>query len=122
MEQTLKHCLQVSKTCASLYGEDSKEAIVGLYHDYLEDSIMDEQELSALVLKRPDGQEVMEAVRVISRSPQETYFSYIERVKHHPLAKKVKIVDLIVNMFLREEPPVDSLRKRYTKALKTLIE
>lgn len=121
MDKIIEHCIQVSRVCSVLYGEKSKEMFVGLYHDYLEDKIMDEPTLASIVLAIPDGKELMDAIVAISRNPEETYFSYIQRVKQNPLATRVKIADLIVNLFLRDTEPQPSLKKRYVKAIGELL-
>ena len=73
---------------ASLF-ETPKEKIIALLHDTLEDT-----DLSPECIKKEFGEQVLEAVVVLTKRKGEEYFSYIERVKAHPLARRIKIADL----------------------------
>lgn len=88
--------------------------MVAYLHDILEDTEATESDL------REEGfsPEVIKSVLEITRSPAESYFDYIKRVKKDEVARVVKIHDLTFN--LTKSPP-ESLRGRYKKALSILL-
>lgn len=98
-----------------------KAKIVALLHDVLEDG-----DISIEILKRYFSKDVCNSVLTLTRSPQEPYFAYIERVKKDPLAKQVKIKDLEHNMTVTrlKTLTVKDFRRlsRYLKAYKELTD
>lgn len=94
-----------------------------LLHDIFEDTDTSEDEVRTL-----DGvdDEVIEAVKCLTRSKDETYMEYIERVSKNPIAKVVKLADLKDNMDITRYESFDdvsiSLLERYHKAYKYLID
>ena len=95
---------------------------VAILHDIIEDAdpnIWDHDEL----VKRVEGfgAEIADAVKAITKSPDEKYFDYIVRVKANEIAAKVKLADLKINYSTISEIPdpetVKSLSKRYEKAI-----
>lgn len=69
--------------------EGEKAKAVALLHDVLEDTYLTEGDLRPVF-----GDEITDAVLILTRDEQEDYFDYIRRVKKHPLAKQVKLADL----------------------------
>ena len=67
------------------------------------------------------GAVVAEAVEAITRG-DEGYFHYIERVKAHPVARAVKIADLLDHLGGAPHPPPGGLLKRYVKARDILLD
>jgi hypothetical protein len=73
--------------------------IVGVLHDVLEDSDIDEAEIAEALDISLDS-DVMNALRAISREDGEPYVDYIERCGRNELARVVKMHDLEDNMNL----------------------
>lgn len=94
-------------------------------HDVLEDTSVTVDAL------RDAGfsESVIEAVEALTRRPDETYAAFIDRVKAHPVARRIKLADLEDNLDLRrladpDSPsPADMDRvKRYYRAWTTLTD
>lgn len=98
-------------------GNDQK--IVALLHDVLEDTDVTEDSLRNLF-----GDEIADAVVLMTRAPNDRYKDYVKRIKTNPLATAVKIADIRHNMDVSRLPKVtiaDIERKRkYAKALRFL--
>lgn len=103
---------------ANQFQELSDEWIVGLFHDILEDTTVDPQDLMML-LSRFNKKPLFEHIEAITRKEDETYFNYIKRL--HGVSKIVKIADLRHNLS-RVETLKPSLKKRYEKALSIMME
>lgn len=86
-----------------------KRAIVGLLHDEIEDGYMTEAEVRSLV-----GDELCDAVKVLTKGEGEDYMEYIGRVKEHAIARSVKLCDIYNN--LSGSPTKDQARK-YSMAI-----
>lgn len=63
-----------------------------LLHDVVEDTHVTIEELESEFPK-----EVTEAVRLLTRDKDMDYFSYINEIQKNPIAKKVKLADIIHN-------------------------
>lgn len=102
-----------------LAGETLDEMIVGVLHDVIEDT-----ELTRYDLEEEFPEHIVEAVEVLTRLEEETYFEFVERVALHPLALAVKIHDIDDNSDPTRELPDKhkGLLDRYAKAKKILIE
>ena len=104
---------------AKLKSEDEK--IVALLHDTLEDTSLTKNDLEAFGFEA----NIVEAVVAITRLKDEDYFEFIRRVKNNPLAKKVKIADLLHNSNLNRltviKPEDLERQKKYLKALEILL-
>ena len=101
---------------------DAAEAqVVGWLHDTVEDTAMTLSEIEAQF-----GPETAAAVNAISRREGEAWSAYLERVQVNPIARLVKISDLIDNSNLGRIPVVtmkDVKRQaKYNRALKKLME
>ena len=105
--------------------DTEEEKVVAWLHDTLEDrpEMCVQGQLYSFELIY--GVEVANALKAITRLPDESYADYIKRVKKNPLATKVKISDLIDNSNLQRLGTVtveDVLRqKKYNKALLYLM-
>lgn len=64
-----------------------------LLHDVLEDTRITIEEL-----QKEFPKEVAEAVMLLTHQPGEDYYEYVGRLKDHPMAKLVKLMDLKHNM------------------------
>ena len=103
---------------ASAFEEGSDAWIVGLFHDLLEDTHLEEAELRSFLNKYQKGELVAEII-AITRLETEKYFDYIRRLTG--LARVVKMADLNQNLS-RKDTLKTSLEERYTKALQLLAE
>ena len=101
--------------------EDPAVQVVGWLHDTMEDTAVTLSEIEAQF-----GPETAAAVGAISRRDGEKWSDYLGRVAANPVARQVKISDLIDNSNLGRIPHVtmkDVKRQtRYNKALEKLLE
>lgn len=110
-EPYILHSLRVMMNCSS-----HEEKIVAVLHDVLEDTSCTEAYLEGVL----ESDRLLNAIKAITRYPDEKYFDYICRLKNNELARKVKIADLIDNV--SRVGASGSLRKRYYKALGILCD
>ena len=101
---------------------DTPEAqVVGWLHDTVEDTPLTVRDIEAAF-----GPETAAAVDAVSRREDEAWSDYLERVAANPMARQVKISDLIDNSNLQRLPRVtlkDVMRQaKYNKALLKLLE
>ena len=98
-----------------------QEQVVGWLHDTVEDTGLTLDEITERF-----GSATAEAVDAISRREGESWEAYLCRVKANPMARRVKISDLIDNSNLARIPCIamrDVERQaRYNRALKELLE
>ena len=101
--------------------ENPEAEVVAWLHDTVEDTPLTLSEISAQF-----GLETAAAVDAVSRRDGETWNDYLCRVKANPIARQVKISDLIDNSNLGRIPAVtmkDVKRQaKYNKALQMLME
>ena len=83
------------KAVSNLVNSDEEKAVAYL-HDVLEDTYITEKDL--LQMGIPNN--IVLAVKVLTKEKNEPYTKYIERVKENKLASTVKIADLQHNMNL----------------------
>lgn len=113
----IEHPLHVAKAMNT-----ENEVCTALLHDVIEDTDYTFDDL------RIEGfsEEVIEALRLLTHKPGDTYMDYICAIKSNPLATKVKIADLYHNSDLTRLPNVtqaDGKRvKKYAEALALLEE
>ena len=91
---------------------DSEEScVVALLHDVIEDS-----DITLEILSKYFNDDIITALRVLTKKENDDYVMYIKRVKTNKLATKVKIKDLEHNRDLRRLDEVtDKDRKRSLK-------
>lgn len=94
----------------------SDEWVVGLFHDILEDTDIDEH-LLFCHLSLVGKYDMFKEIFNITRKKGETYFEYIRRLDG--IAREVKIADLKHHLS-RTTTLTLSLKSRYEKALKLL--
>lgn len=85
-------------------GWDAPEAarIAAVLHDVVEDTAIQLRDLRRLGY----SEEVLAAVELLSRRPDDSYEQFIERVLPNSIARRVKRADLEDNMELRRLPIV----------------
>ena len=95
--------------------------VVGWLHDTVEDT-----PLTVEAIAGQFGPETAAAVDAISRRDGEFWEDYLERVKVNPIARRVKISDLIDNSNLSRLPRVTKAdverQAKYNRALLYLME
>lgn len=95
--------------------------VVGWLHDTVEDTDITLDAIEALF-----GPQTAAAVDAISRRKGESWDDYLERVRENPVARQVKISDLIDNSNLSRTPQVTmrdvERQAKYNRALKMLLE
>lgn len=91
---------------------DSEEScVVALLHDVIEDS-----DITLEILSKYFNDDIIAALRVLTKKENDDYIIYIKRVKTNKLATKVKIKDLEHNRDLtRLDEVTDKDRKRSSK-------
>jgi (p)ppGpp synthase/HD superfamily hydrolase len=96
------------------------EMIVAVLHDVIEDTEIAITDLINLGF----SDRVINALRLLTKNPSETYQQYIENISTNDLARKIKIEDLKDNMDISRLPeisPKDLERlAKYHRAVKTL--
>jgi (p)ppGpp synthase/HD superfamily hydrolase len=92
------------------------ERIVAVLHDVVEDSDVTLDDLRRMGYSA----EIVAAIDQLSRREDETYEQFIQRIKPHPLAVRVKLGDLLDNMDIRRNAALDEKAlerfQRYQKA------
>ena len=95
--------------------------VVGWLHDTVEDTGLTLEEVEARF-----GPATAAAVDAVSRREGEAWDAYLERVKADPVARQVKISDLIDNSNLSRIPRVTmkdvERQAKYNRALRYLLE
>ncbi len=94
---------------------DTPEAMqAAVLHDVLEDTPVTVESLRDAGFSEP----VIEAVDALTRRPDETYTAFIDRVKAHPIARRIKLADLEDNLDLRRLPDPDHPSRADTDRVK----
>jgi (p)ppGpp synthase/HD superfamily hydrolase len=110
----------LKRTMISL-SEDEKEyaQCVALLHDVIEDSPITYEDL---LIKHQLPLEIVDAVKILTKTKGEDYSLYLTRVKKNKLARVVKLADLLHNSDLTRLPRVkDEDQKRRLKYLKSML-
>lgn len=96
---------------------DTEEScIVALLHDVVEDS-----DITIDYLSKYFSEEVMGALKILTKNENDDYVEYIKRVKTNKLATKVKLKDLKHNSDLtRLDIVTDEDRERSTKYINAI--
>lgn len=105
-----------------LYAEgDEKVKCAAVLHDVMEDSDMTETDL----IKIGFGEDIITALKLLTREEGQDYFDYVRALKKNSIAKAVKLADLKDNMDMsriKEPTERDFLRLEKYKKAKTLLE
>ena len=91
-----------------------EERMAAVLHDVVEDTHVTFEDLRAAGI--PES--VLEAVRLLTHEKETPYEAYVEALKSHPVARRVKLADLEDNSDIRrlkgiEEKDLERLRKYY---------
>lgn len=101
----------------ALLVETAAEKVVGLLHDVVEDTPITIEDLRA----QGFSEEIVQAVKAITRGLTESRMSYLKRVKENPIARAVKIADLKHNSDLsRIANPTEADYKRTQEYLREI--
>lgn len=99
--------------------DSETECIVALLHDVVEDT-----EVTLEQLEKEFPKEVIESIELLTHGENVNYMEYIKELSQNPIAKKVKIADLLHNSDetrLEKITIKDVARKeKYKKALEFL--
>ena len=99
--------------------DNEESCVVALLHDVVEDSNITLEDLSKYF-----NEDIIEALRTLTKEENDDYVEYIKRVKTNKLATKVKLKDLEHNMDLtRLDEITDDDRnrsKKYSDAIRYL--
>ncbi|ADO69928.1 HD domain-containing protein [Stigmatella aurantiaca] len=82
--------------------ETEAERMAAILHDVVEDTPYTLERLRALGYP----EEVLGALDCLTKREGETYEAFVERIRPHPLARRVKLADLEDNMDVRRLPSV----------------
>ncbi len=101
--------------------ETQDECIVAILHDVVEDTNVTFEQL-----EKDFSNTVIEALKLLTHDKSVPYDEYIIKLKDNPIAKKVKLADLMHNSDttrLSQLTPKDTIRnKKYENAKKILSE
>ena len=101
---------------------DENSTIVALLHDVIEDTDYTTDDLRAMGF----SSEVIEAIALLTHEPDVPYEDYLRRIKTNPLAKTVKIADILHNSDQSRlddnDPRAEYLKKKYSRALQIMEE
>ena len=100
--------------------ETESEVCVALLHDVVEDSDMTLDDLRL----HGFSDNIMDALALLTHDGGVEYLEYIQRIKYNPLAKKIKLADLLHNSDESRVDVVDekmaSRWEKYQEAIKIL--
>lgn len=101
--------------------DDEDSTVAALLHDVVEDTDYSLQDLQDMGF----GDEVVDALKLLTHDPRVPYMEYVKAIAENPLARKVKLADLEHNSDisrLDHEPTEADLERRmkYRKAMEIL--
>ena len=99
---------------AWLSGNDDDTIATAWLHDVIEDTAENGVTLRAAGV----SENVIRAVMALTKHPGQEYDEYIKNVKKNPMARKVKIADMINNLC---DMPTSAQIKKYNRGLKALL-
>lgn len=113
-EAYIKHPIRVMQDV-----ETEDEKVVALLHDVVEDSVMSFEDL-----ERRFSDEIVDAVKAMTKKDDESYSEFIERAKENEIAREVKKADIRDNLDLSrlDEVTEEDLErvKKYHRSLNEL--
>lgn len=109
------YIIHPGRVASRLKSESAEIIATAWLHDVLEDTGLTRDEL----VERGVKPEVAHAVVCLTKMPGEPYENYLRVVKANPIARKVKIADMLDN--LSDSPSERQIRK-YAKGLLALVD
>ena len=106
----ITHPQRVAARCA---GDEIAEAAAWL-HDVLEDTAVTVEDLHAAGIPR----EVTEVICLLTKGEGHVYEEYLEAIAAHPVARRVKIADMLTNL---GDAPTDEQIVKYAEGLLILL-
>ena len=98
---------------AQMVMNDDRVKAIAWLHDILEDTEDTEQDLLASGFPV----DVVEAVKILTRTKDVPYEEYLKRIKKNDLARSVKVADMLHNL---SDKPTEKQKERYTKGIEFL--
>lgn len=97
-----------------------QEKIVGYLHDTVEDTSVEIEDIRGFF-----GDEIADAVALMTHADGEKYMDYVRRLAKNPLARRVKMADLTHNMDISrirnpKQKDYDRIRLKYKPAYEYL--
>ena len=96
---------------------DEATTVVALLHDVVEDTEYTLEDIAALGF----GQDIVGAVALMTHEDDVPYLDYVARLKSNPLARAVKLADLVHNSDLSRLGKVDDETKRRLEKYKKAV-
>ncbi len=100
--------------------QDEETTIVALLHDVVEDTDFTLDDLK----KQGFSNEIIEAIALMTHSPEIPYMDYVAQIKTNPIARAVKLADLRHNSDLTRLDTIDEKAlqrvQKYKKAMELL--
>jgi (p)ppGpp synthase/HD superfamily hydrolase len=93
-----------------LVGEPPEVVATAWLHDVLEDTETTSQDLHDAGITK----DVVEAVQTLTKSDEVEYGEYLARVKANPIARKVKVADMLANL---ADSPTEKQIVKYASGL-----
>jgi (p)ppGpp synthase/HD superfamily hydrolase len=100
----------VGRVVAALAHESEHVQMVAWLHDVLEDSAMTMHDLEQAGFSTA----VDYAVELLTRSPEQDYWSYLSAIKRFDMARVVKVADMLDNL---TDNPTPGSREKYKKGI-----
>lgn len=101
---------------------DEATTVTALLHDVVEDTAITFDELEKLCFDN----EIIEALKLLTHNDKTPYMDYILKIKSNPIAKVVKLADLIHNSDLSRLDTIDkhsiARNEKYKQAIQLLKE
>ena len=94
---------------------DEEAQVVALLHDAIEDTVETEDSLRDKGI--PDH--LINSIKTLTKGEGQDYYDYLERVKEDPIAKKVKMADMLDNL---SDTPSEKQIIKYSKGFLKLLE
>lgn len=99
---------------------DENVKCAAVLHDVLEDTAITVADLEAAGF----GENIITALKLLTRTPDDDYMGYVKRLKNNSIAKAVKLADLADNMDMSRIPsPTErdfARLEKYKRALEIL--
>ena len=100
--------------------QDESTTVAALLHDVVEDTDCTLDDLRGMGF----GEEIIEAISLLTHSPEVPYMDYVAQIKQNPIARAVKLADLAHNSDLTRMDTVDEKalqrQEKYKKAMELL--